>query len=272
MVRLILLLIFFSTFSYSQDKTSELGLFAGGSFYLGDLNSQPFKFTKPAGGILFRYIINKRYAIKVGGLYGHVAAEDSRSNNAYQQQRNLSFKSSVLDVSGQIEFNFFPYETGHETKRFSPYVFIGLGMFHFSPSAKLGDEWYDLQPLGTEGQGSIAYKTKKYSLTQFSMPFGLGIKQSLSKRVAIGAEWGMRATSTDYLDDVSTTYANPYIILAEQGPEAAALSDRSTSVLAELPNTGRQRGNSKNNDWYSFAGITLTVKLPGKHIPCFSYY
>ena len=65
---------------------------------------------------------------------------------------------------------------------FSPYVFTGISMFSFNPQAKHGDTWFELQPLGTEGQGTIAYPDKKkYSLTQLCIPFGTGIKYDLSK-------------------------------------------------------------------------------------------
>lgn len=273
MIRWIVIFLLLPFFSNAQNKTSELGLFLGGSYYMGDLNpSQPFLLTKPAGGVIFRYIINQRYALKIGGLYGNVAGDDVNANNRWQKERNLRFRSPILEASGQIEFNFFPYETGDEKKRFTPYVFIGLGMFHFSPKAKFRDDWYNLQQLGTEGQGSLAYQTKKYSLAQLSIPFGMGIKYSLNKRWALGAEWGMRKTYTDYIDDVSTVYADPYILLAEQGPAAAYLSDQSHgNELQELANTGRQRGNSKTKDWYSFFGATLTYKLPGKYIKCSAY-
>jgi hypothetical protein len=87
------------------------------------------------------------------------------------------------------------------------------------------------------------------------MPFGLGVKLSLGKRFCLAAFWEMHKTFSDYIDDVSTTY---YL----QGPlinpedKAAVLSDPS---LNHQP--GMQRGNSRNNDWYSFSGISLTYKF-----------
>ena len=68
-------------------------------------------------------------------------------------------------------------------------------------------QWIDLQPLGTEGQGTTAYPDrKKYSRTQIAIPMGGGVKISLNDNLNIAFSFSARKTYTDYLDDVSTTY------------------------------------------------------------------
>jgi hypothetical protein len=47
------------------------------------------------------------------------------------------------------------------------------------------------------------------------------------------------------------------------------MSDR--SLDANGINTGRQRGNSKNKDWYSFAGVMLTYKIAARADKCPAY-
>lgn len=48
--------------SVAQDRL-ELGLFGGGSYYLGEMNpSQQFKKTRPAAGFFARYMANDRIA------------------------------------------------------------------------------------------------------------------------------------------------------------------------------------------------------------------
>ena len=78
-------------------------------------------------------------------------------------------------------------------------------------------------------------------------------------------EWGLRYTFTDYIDDVSTTYANPIAIGAEKGSVARELSDPSVDRKSTIDNTGRQRGNSKNNDLYAFTGVIITFKIANKY-------
>lgn len=273
---LILAISLMTVFSFAQD--SEVGVFAGVSYYLGDLNNKHFKLSQPAGGLVHRYIFNPHFAIKNSFLYGMLYGDDAKTNNVTQLKRNLHFKSSILDVSTHLEFNFFPFDmknadsspSRNDRLLFTPYVFIGISLFSFNPKARFNNEWYDLQPLGTEGQGTITYypDKKKYSLTQLAIPFGGGIKINVSKKVNIAFEWGLRASFTDYIDDVSTIYADPVVISTEKGQIAAGLSDPSLSFDPEdsLSNIGRQRGNSKNNDWYSFAGVMITFKLKSKYM------
>jgi hypothetical protein len=258
----------------SQSK-SEVGPFIGASYYLGDLNiTKHFNQPKGAAGFLHRYVFNSHFSLKNSFYYGTVTADDAISKDPVQATRNLHFKSSILDIATVIEFNFFPFQQGKSEGISSrrggyfatPYIFVGISMFSFNPQAEYKSKWYELQPLGTEGQGTIAYpERKKYSLTQLCIPFGGGFKYNVNKKVNIAFEWGFRYTFTDYIDDVSTTYANPMAISAEKGNIAKVLSDRSTDKETLYENTERQRGNSKSNDCYVFTGFILTFKITNKY-------
>lgn len=262
-------------------QRSELGILAGTSYYLGDINTSS-QFYKPnfAGGIIYRYNLNPHWALKLNAIYGRVEASDADFGNI----RNLSFRSDIFEISSQVELNFLGYFTGSKKHRFTPYIFAGIGLFHFNPQAYWVNpasnegKWYDLQPLGLEGQGYASYPDRKpYSLTQFSIPFGLGVKYSLSKAICIGAEWGIRKTFTDYIDDISTAYIDRNTLLGEKGTAAVALADRTPELID--PTTlqpylhhleGESRGNSSTKDWYSFAGVFITFKLGYKAKPsCF---
>ncbi len=130
-----------------------------------------------------------------------------------------------------------------------------------------------MQPLGTEGQGlNGAASHRKYKLVQISIPFGVGVKTNLAKNIGLSIEWGMRKTFTDYLDDVSQSYYDPKALTAAHGPTSALLSDKSIGNDPNYTNTGRQRGNPTTKDWYSFAGIALTIKLGHKVEKCPSMY
>lgn len=248
----------------------EAGIFLGGSYYIGELNQKHLnQFTKPAGGLVFRYNFNKRLSARANALFGIVEAHDSYAESAAQKQRNLSFKSNIIEGSVQLEFNFLDYEIGNENRKFSPYIFGGIAGYNFKPMGDFGGTWVALQPLGTEGQGlPNGASQKKYKRTQISLPFGVGIKTNLSEMIGLSLEWGMRKTFTDYLDDVSKTYYDPALIAASTGPAAAYLSDPSIGTDPNYSNVGRQRGNPTNKDWYSFVGIALTLKFKGKQKQC----
>ncbi len=262
-----------SALSPAVAQRSELGVLVGGAFYLGDINpSGLFSQTKLVVGGVYRYNLNTRWAIRGNALWGTVTGDDEKLKNP----RNLNFRSRISEFSLQAELSFLPYFTGsNRNYRFSPYIFGGVALFAFNPQAYYYDDgartgrWVDLAPLHTEGQGLSAYPDKKtYNTTQVSLPFGLGFKYSLNSKFCIGLEWGMRKTFTDYLDDVSGTYADRAILASQVGWMSGYLSDRS-----EITNPiGSARGNSNKTDWYSFAGVTLTVKLgKGRPEPCASY-
>lgn len=258
-------------FSQKRVKSYEVGVFIGGSYYIGDLNPLIHfgPMTKPAGGALFRYNMNSRLSARANLLFGSIQADDAISPDLSQQQRNLNFSSKITEFSGQLEFNFLDYEIGNERRKFTPYIFAGLGVFKFNPIATYGNYKFTLQPMGTEGQGLPGGASKKkYRLTQMSIPFGVGIKTNLSKNIGLTIEWGMRKTFTDYLDDVSTVYYNPARLAAAHGASAAVASDPSIGTDPNYSNVGRQRGNPTTKDWYSFAGIGLTIKLKEKRETC----
>ncbi|MBI3512424.1 MAG: outer membrane beta-barrel protein [Bacteroidetes bacterium] len=247
----------------SAQNSDEIGFFIGGGYYIGELNPTTHlgSLTRPAAGIVYRHNFNYRFAVAGDLIFGSVQGIDSRSTSYEQQKRNLSFRSPITEFGGRAEFNFIEYKIGDDKYPFTPFMFLGLAVFNFNPRASYGNQWVNLQPLKTEGQ------SKAYLRTQLSIPFGVGFRANLAQRVGLVAEWGMRKTFTDYLDDVSTTYADPSVLLANGGPLAVAVADRSTT-----PNdVGRERGNPRNKDWYSFVGLTITFQLAGKPHKCSSY-
>lgn len=249
--------------SLSAQHWGEFGLVAGGSYYMGDLNpSKPFLMTRGAVGILYRYNFNQRVAVRGNFIYGGVQGDDqvSKANT----DRALSFKSYIAEIGSQVEVNFFDYRLGSDLNNFSPYIFGGVSYFGFNPTRKIEGHILDLRSLRTEGQGSIIYPGRKpYDKWAWAIPFGLGAKLSISKTVGLGIEWGMRKTFTDYLDDVSKTY---YLDLAGK---YANINDASVAEKATDPTASHakdmQRGNAHNNDWYSFALVSVVVKLKIKN-------
>jgi hypothetical protein len=269
-----ILLLAVSSTAFAQKNTKryqEFGIFLGGSYYIGDLNRAHLNsLTQPAGGVVYRYNFNPRFGIKGNLLFGSVKGDDSQSGVNSQITRNLSFKSPVTELAAEMEFNFLEYTLGNSRTPWTPYVFGGVAGFRFNPQGQIGDNFYNLQPLGTEGQETVANSSKRYRLMQVSLPFGIGVKATISKMIGVSVEWGWRKTFTDYIDDCSKTYVDPQILMAAYGPLSAYLSDPSINT-DHSQNIGKQRGNSSTKDWYSFAGIMITFKLRAKEHRCHSY-
>lgn len=247
-------------------KGSEVGGWIGSSFYFGDLNTAyRLGDASLAGGLNLRYNFNERTAIKASLNYGRIHAEDADSQNTFENTRNLSFNSHILDASFQFEFNFLPYTHGSKDEFFTPYIFAGLSVFNFNPKAELDGVSYSLQNFGTEGQ----IPGKEYLRLSPAYLIGGGIKWDLSYRWSVNIEFGTRFAFTDYIDDVSGVYPNMQDLAGLRQDIATRLSDRS---LTQIGTEGKQRGNNRNNDSYTFIGVSFMRYLGQLECPKISDY
>lgn len=159
----------------------EIGAGFGGFNYKGDLSPGfNFRFFKPGGSLFFRFNPNKALSLRAEVAAGLIGAKDKLSKDPFQQARNMSFRSSILEVSTVAEYNFLNYEDRRFAVNWTPYVFGGLGLSKFSPDIKTAD-----------------YKTNTLVL-----PYGVGIKYQIRRPWNIGLEYGTRKTFTDYLDNL----------------------------------------------------------------------
>lgn len=232
----------------------EIGAWVGVSNYFGDLNiNSSFQSARPGGGVFGRYNFGTRFAFKTGFNYGLVTYDDANTKFQYQQARNLSFKSNILEWTNHIEFNFFRYEQGKWRYNFTPYLLTGISVFAFNPKAYYQGEWVELQPLATEGG--------KYSRVSVAIPLGGGIKYALNERWSIGAEVASRISFTDHIDDVS----DEYVFIRKTGNldanTARALADRSGEVGEPFGRPGKQRGNVFDKDDFLFGGVWLAYTI-----------
>lgn len=273
-IKPLLILIVFCAFSFvgkaQQFKpNTEVGFIGGVSYYLGDLNTVHFNNPSVAAGLIIRKNIDRRFSYKAELLYLNIAADD-RNNpaDAIAIDRGLHFQSPIYELSGQIEFNFLPYQPDNLLYTWTPFVYTGISFFHFNPKAENKDGlWVKLQELGTEGQGTSSFPDrKKYDLTQIAIPLGGGLKIAVNPSFSIILEYGIRKTFTDYLDDVSETYPGKAVLIPEHGVSSSEMSDPTDTHVA-----GEQRGDPNKKDWYSFAGITLSFKLNNNTKGCWYY-
>jgi hypothetical protein len=246
---------------------SEIGFMVGGSNYIGDLNQfKPYANTQLAAGLVYRYNIHSRVSFRANFNYGKVKAFDSDAKKSIVVNRNLNFESTIVELAGGVELNYFPFQLGNDRYKGTAYILAEIGIFRMNPKTNYNGEMIELQSLGTEGQGSSLNSKKPYSLTQISIPIGVGCKLSLGKKASLTFEYGIRKTFTDYLDDVgSNTYVNPDDLALENGPLSAELSNRSLDGSRY-----GKRGTASTKDWYTFFGAMLTFRM-GKPNKCYDH-
>ena len=248
---------FFALISDAQNSLN-LNLFLGTSNYSGDLQDKRFAFSQShlAGGLGLSYEITNHFSVRAAFKIGKISADDKLGRN---KERNLNFSSQITEGALDLQYLITPLGAHVLT----PYVFAGVAVYHYDPYTfdSSGRKYY-LKPMSTEGEGFIAGR-KNYSLTQFAIPFGAGVKMPLSENINVGLEVGYRKIFTDYLDDVSKTYVDPNLLLVNRGAKAVELSYRGDELKtgSQIYPTGGQRGNPKYNDWYYFTGLTLSFRL-----------
>ena len=240
----------------------HLGVFGGLAAYNGDLTDKifPKKVTNGAIGITANYELTDNIMLRGGYTYSIVGGADRFSEDPELRARNLAFETRLSEFSLVGEY----YLLNLYENRISPYAFAGLAVYHFNPYAYNGTtEKIFLKPLSTEGQGLPGYPEKKtYSLTQMAIPFGGGVNFAVTENLHLGLEVGFRKLFTDYLDDVSTTYADPNDLLAARGQLAVDMSYRGDDVGNPVyPAKGAGRGGPDYNDTYYFTGLHATYRI-----------
>jgi Domain of unknown function (DUF6089) len=73
---------------------------------------------------------SRAISFKVQGMYGGVVGNDKFvKSDPYHQAREYSFNATLIEGSGQIEYNFLNFRTSSSriVKNWTPYVFGGYG-------------------------------------------------------------------------------------------------------------------------------------------------
>lgn len=242
----------------------ELGISVGAANYVGDIApSMVILETKPVIGFFGRYLLSSTFALNTGINFTQITGSDA--NFEFNKPRNLSFKTNIVEYATHLEFNYFKYGKGILDKKFTSYLFLGLGFINFNPQAQYNGQWYNLRPFNTEGSN--------YSNFAMIIPFGLGVKWRINKHFAFESSIGFRRTNTDYLDDVSKTYIDIETQEKQKGKLAAILADRSAELNNGKPSfrQGVRRGNADFNDWYVIGNISLTYRIFGRQ-KCARFY
>ncbi len=162
----------------------EIGVFVGGSNYIGDVGSTTYIApNRLALGVLYKWNKNPRLAYRFSLNGAYYSANDLDSDDPGRNQRGYHFKNSIKEVSLGLEFNFFDFNL-HEIKRkYTPYVHSGINYLRFRDSYLKSDNIV----MG-QRRGALA------------IPMTLGIKSNVLPQVILALEVGARYTFTDNLD------------------------------------------------------------------------
>lgn len=269
---------------FGLGATNVMGELGGGSEEASDLfldfDYQSSRYCVSGG---YRYKLNETISARGGLMYGIFTGSDEFSGDIFRRQRNLSFRTPIIELTAVGEVYFIREKLsnryrvrgikGSLSNGLSAYFFGGIGGFWFNPKGQFNGDWYALQPIGTEGQG-LPNEEAKYRRISLCIPMGIGAKYTINKNWALTLEYNFRFTFTDYLDDVSTSYADPAVVAANSSnPEATAFFvdpsvglefEPGEKMISTAP--GVQRGDPTTNDTYMFATIGLSYKFISRKV------
>ncbi|MDO6676236.1 DUF6089 family protein [Tenacibaculum sp. 1_MG-2023] len=182
---LILLILLACVVTSLQSQTHEIGFFAGGSNYVGDIGStnyiHPNEFS---GGLVYKYNLNPRIALRGTYTYIPVSGNDKDADNTFRQNRGTSFSNTIHEFAVGVEFNFFDYNINNYSTTFTPYILAEVAAFNYK------------SPEPTSSSNTILLKNK----FSYTIPVGIGLKGRLADNLAIAFETGVRFTFVDDID------------------------------------------------------------------------
>lgn len=207
--------------SLSANAQEDYRFDAGGGFgmtgYLGDANMSNL-WSHPGfdAMLLFRYLRNPRIAFKTGFYVGSLSGNTADMTDVLPDAAQFKFSTTFFELSEMFEFNFLNYGIGEKyrnLKRFSPYITAGVGVTAWTSDGYLG--------------------------AALSLPFGIGAKFKINRRLNLGLEFLMKKTFSDRLD--GRDLKDPHIIKSSF---------------------------AKNTDWYSTLSLTLSYEFSKRCATC----
>lgn len=232
--KIILVIFFFSTVHiFSQDN--EIGIFAGGSNYIGDVGPttyiSPFSYNASTNyvlGVIFRKNFNERISARAKFNYSKIGSSDNWPQTAdYRKARGKYFKNKIIEFGLGIDFNFFEFDVFESSLQMTPYISTGISYFLYDA----------LRYQQTESK-AIKY-ADAYNL---SLPITLGYKIKPLKDFIIAFEITANHSYTDNLDG------------SKPSEKQLSSSDYFGSTLSK--------------DWYVFSGISITYLFGKKKCYC----
>ena len=171
--------------SISWAQVNEIGMFVGGSNYVGDIGKTNFISPNKFGfGLLYKYNLNPRIALRGAISYVPIEGNDSFSSNSIRKKRGYTFNNNVKEIAVGIEYNFFEYDLTSDDKTYTPYILVGIaGIMYNKVHSEISPNLYN-------------YK----NTTGIAIPFGIGFKIKVINNIALGIETKVRYTFTDGLD------------------------------------------------------------------------
>jgi hypothetical protein len=175
--------------SNSHSQINEVGLFVGGSNFVGDVGSTTYIHPEsPAIGFIYKWNKTPRHSWRFSYTQSNIVSKDANSNDNGRKTREYEFDTTIKEIGGGIEFNFFDFDINNPLERkLTPYVFTGINMGFYNGTLN----------------SDIEINEKSVVL-----PIILGVKSNLTSNFVVGFEIGARYALTDAIDGSFPNFGN----------------------------------------------------------------
>ncbi len=184
LMKRIFLFIFILGLSKLNAQIHEVGVFLGGSNYIGDVGKA--NYVNPnelAYGLIYKWNKSPRHSWRISYTQSKITANDLDSEVPGRFKRGYDFENNIKELSLGLEFNFFDFNLHNFDKLITPYVYSGLSYTNY-------DELYVINGVS---KIDINHGT-------FAIPMIVGVKSNIMPNLILGVEVGARYTMTDNLD------------------------------------------------------------------------
>ncbi|HEY5687416.1 MAG TPA: DUF6089 family protein [Yeosuana sp.] len=169
--------------SYSQ--INELGIFVGGSNFIGDVGSTNYiSPNQLAIGGIYKWNKSPRHSYRISLTFTDLNGEDAKSDDPRRIQRDYSFSNQIIEISGGMEFTFFDFNLHSGEKIATPYLYSGISIANI-------EDTYFLNGIQT---------SQNASSWAFGIPMVLGFKSNFLGNFIVGIEVGARYTFSDNIE------------------------------------------------------------------------
>lgn len=190
MKKSILLIIFVCFSNVLLGQVYELGVFVGGSNFVGDVGRTNYVYPNEiAGAVFLKYNHNPRIAFRATYSYLPFSGNDLDADTDFKNDRGIKFSNTIHELAIGLEYNFYDYDLSTPGKTWTPYITLDLAAYNYE------------QIVAEPQPNEFLYDTKN----SFTIPFGVGFKSKLIGPLAFAIETKFRYSFNDDLDYTTDT-------------------------------------------------------------------
>lgn len=182
-----IIILFITVFglNLSHSQIHEVGLFLGGSNFVGDVGATDYiSPNQLAIGGVYKWNQSPRYSWRASIIFTELEGIDNKSDDPRRIKRGFEFKTDMIEISAGMEFTFFDFDLHSGKKLTTPYLFGGISVAHH-------DDYYFLNGMQANSNTSS---------WDFGIPMALGIKSTFLDNFILSLEVGLRYTFSDNID------------------------------------------------------------------------